>query len=512
MADKFSGKSFLQRIIDSFLGSSDPEVIKKKHLKSIAKDLAKQHSNFYKFSSDEVQPALPKLFWQIYKIISPAQTFLQTLANPATLKNQLVTSSLSEAQLNLVNEISEQAVRDKAKTVPVEQLTEQVLAQVDQFVSSFDIEKVNRIDSLYTTLQKFQAFCLFDYYFFLKKFCSAIKEKDFSEMPKFDAIPSKYIKDDLKDFIAVAWVLERDADWAALFNFFKECRGIEPIQVRSWQSLLSKLQNFKRDRSFEKLIKLAEKDPNFEMPVTSQNGNVVEPFIDKVKTEAQQTLTKLQSEKKKNQVDKLLTQLFGTEEVSWLKNYTERSNPDFLKHNLPIFAFCQPLNYLKAFLLDFVKGELRTFSDLVLIRGQWISSSLTTPMSEAFNYLLEASTKITQFDEKMAEDKEIGIKIKTLMPRTLREKDASNIASTLIEDANDEAKGFIVGSTQNLVIVGRTVKSILEDYAKLPRAEMIINWKELEKYAEFPIKETGVEIYKKIYLFSQLMQTMLGKK
>ena len=112
----------------------------------------------------------------------------------------------------------------------------------------------------------------------------------------------------------------------------------------------------------------------------------------------------------------------------------------------------------------------------------------------------------------MAEDKEIGIKIKTLMPRTLREKDASNIASTLIEDANDEAKGFIVGSTQNLVIVGRTVKSILEDYAKLPRAEMIINWKELEKYAEFPIKETGVEIYKKIYLFSQLMQTMLGKK
>ena len=133
-------------------------------------------------------------------------------------------------------------------------------------------------------------------------------------------------------------------------------------------------------------------------------------------------------------------------------------------------------------------------------------------MSEAFNYLLEASTKITQFDEKMAEDKEIGIKIKTLMPRTLREKDASNIASTLIEDANDEAKGFIVGSTQNLVIVGRTVKSILEDYAKLPRAEMIINWKELEKYAEFPIKETGVEIYKKIYLFSQLMQTMLGKK
>ncbi len=505
-------KNFFQRILDSFFGSNDPEALKKKQLKAIAKDLSKSHSNFYKYSSDEVQPALAKLFYQIYKIVSPAQTFFQTLNNPATLKNQIVTSSLSETQLNLLNEISEAVIREKAKTVPVEELSEQTQAQLDQFISSFDMDKVNKIDYLYTTMQHFQAFCLYDFFFFLKKFCSSIKEKDFSDVPRFDAIPSKYIKDDLKDFISVAWVLEKDADWSSLFAFMKESRGIEPIQARAWTNLISKLNNFKRDRTFEKLIKIAEKDPAYEQNINVQTVNVVEPFIEKVRSEALQAISSLQTEKKKNQVDNLLSQLFGTEEISRLKYYSEKASPDFIKHNLPVYSFCQPLNYLKAFLLDFVKGDLRTFADLILVRGQWVSSSLSSPMSDAFNMLLDYSKKITEFDESLAEDGDVGIKIKTLMPRTLREKDASNIASTLIEDANDEAKDYIIRCTQSLVVVGRTIKSVLEDYAKLPRAEMIINWKELEKFAESSIKETGVALYKKIYLFTQLMQTMLGKQ
>ena len=497
MADNSEVKvSFFQRIIESFFGSSDPEALKRKQLKAIAKDLAKSHSNFYKLSSDEVQPALAKLFFQIYKIISPAQTFFQTLNNPATLKNQIVTSSLSETQLSLMEAISEQAIREKVKTVPVEELAEQVQAQLDQFISSFDMEKVNKIDYLYTTMQHFQSFCLYDYFFFLK----------------FDAIPSKYIKDDLKDFISLAWVLERDADWAGLFSFFKTARGVEPIQLRAWTSLLAKLNNFKRDRTFEKLIKIAEKDPSYEQTINVQSVNVVERFIDKVRNEALSAITSLQSEKKKNQVDNLLTQLFGTEDVTRLKFYSEKANPDFIKHNLPNYTLCQPLNYLKAFLLDFVKGDLRPFSDLILIRGQWVSSTLSTPMSDAYNALLDYSKKITEFDDSLAEDGEIGIKIKTLMPRTLREKDASNIASTLIEDANEEAKECIVKCSQYLIVIGKTIKSVLEDYAKLPKAEMIINWKELERFAESSIKETGVALYKKIYLFTQLMQTMLGKQ
>ncbi len=511
MAEEPANKvSFFQRILDSLFGGNDPEVQKKRQLKEIAKELAKSHSNFYKFSTDEVQPGLAKLFYQIYKAVSPAQILVQSLHNSAAIKNQIVTSALTEEQMNLSQELTEPSIREKAKNIPANKLAELVQQKTDAFISSFDIERITKIDSIYTAFLHFQSFCSYDFYFLLKKFCASLKEHDFSETPHFEPIASKYIKEDLQDFIAVAWLLERDLDWTSVLAFLKTLKGAEPISNRNWTQIVSKINILKRERSLEKVIKLAMKDPLYESSVTNQSNNVVEPFIDKVKNEALQAVSKLQNEKKKNQVDNLLTQLFGTESILRLKYYTDEANPEFVKHNLPIYSFYQPLNYLKAFLLDFVKTDLRTFSDLVLVRGQWTSTPLATPMSEAYNELLDYSNKITAFDESLSAENTIGIKIKTLMPRTLREKDAANIASNLIEDANEEAKGYLLACSKDFVIIGRTIKSLLEDYAKLPRSEIIINWKELEHFADEPIKETGVAIYKKIYLFTMLMQTMIA--
>ena len=36
------------------------------------------------------------------------------------------------------------------------------------------------------------------------------------------------------------------------------------------------------------------------------------------------------------------------------------------------------------------------------------------------------------------------------------------------------------------------------------------NWKELERFAETPIKELSVNVYKKIYLVVQLMQGLVN--
>jgi len=105
-------------------------------------------------------------------------------------------------------------------------------------------------------------------------------------------------------------------------------------------------------------------------------------------------------------------------------------------------------------------------------------------------------------------DGEVGIKLKTHLPSTERSKEAANIIRTLIGDANDEAKGYIVTCTKNIIIFARNVKALIDDYAK-KNPEMIINWKELDRFAEHPINELAVEVYKKMYLISTLMQNLL---
>ena len=133
---------------------------------------------------------------------------------------------------------------------------------------------------------------------------------------------------------------------------------------------------------------------------------------------------------------------------------------------------------------------------------------LAAEMSNQYHALLEISDSITEFDEKMAEEGEIGIKIKTLLPRTERDKEANNIIRTILGDANSMAKDYLVAAARNMIGFAKTLKSLIEDYSK-PKGEILMNWKELDRYAEHPIKTLGIEVYKKLYLFVSLLQGLI---
>jgi hypothetical protein len=64
-------------------------------------------------------------------------------------------------------------------------------------------------------------------------------------------------------------------------------------------------------------------------------------------------------------------------------------------------------------------------------------------------------------------------------------------------------------AAQNLIIIGRNLKTLLEDYQKKP-AELIMNWKELESVSESPVVSRVTETYKRIYYFVQLLQFYAG--
>ena len=131
-------------------------------------------------------------------------------------------------------------------------------------------------------------------------------------------------------------------------------------------------------------------------------------------------------------------------------------------------------------------------------------------MSNAYQELLKASDAITLFDSELAEDGSLGTKIKTLLPKTAHDPGAENIINRVISDSNDQAHGFLISCTQELVTIGKTLKQLIEDYVK-PKPVLVQNWRELERYIDHPMKEFCVNIYKKIYLFVQLMQQYLSE-
>ena len=506
-----NSESFFHKLFDSLIGGKDVDAARKKQLKNIAKVLSKTHFKFYKPGSDQALPLMGKFFYDLYKALSSAQILFNSQPNPNYYKDVCINFGLSDNQKALVEELSEDAIVENSKKMPLDQLREKVKSDSANFAAEFDQAKIQLIDGLYHQLLLFKSFCTFDYYFILKKFDSSIRENEFNKAPKFNPIDASYIAEDLKDFLAVLYSIPINSDWTQLLQLLKNIRGgNEPIKAGQWSKIVSRLNQLRTSRVFEMIIQLTTKNPLYEVKYEEKHEGIIENYIDKIRNDAQSTVKKVESAQKNSKADGLLKQIFGTTEITSLQNYTDEQSAYFLKKNLGGFEFTKPLNYLKAFLLEYVKREVRQYADLVLVRGKWTTSPLTAEMSDAYNAILEYSEKITLFDKALSEeDGEYGKKLKTLLPRADRDKEAANIIRTTLKDTNNLAREFIINTTKQLIIFGKTTKLLIEDYQK-QRPELMTNWKELERFAETPIKELGVNVYKKIYLIVQLMQGLIG--
>ncbi|MCR5063625.1 MAG: hypothetical protein K6A89_10115 [Treponema sp.] len=502
-------ESFFQSIFSSLFKASNPEAEKKRKLKLIAKNISKtKFHNFYKPGSVEMLAPFGKFMFDLYKAISQAQIMFKNTQNPAVFNRQIVNFSLSEHQLALLEELDEKNIIEQTKTKNVLQVQKEFEQKLQDFRNEFDSTRAAKAENLSKAFSLFKDFCCFDYYMVLKKYDASYQEFSFDAVPRLDKINAEYIVDDLKDFLTVAYAITDDTiAWSDLFEMIKSTQNRDLVSPGNWKKIVARIKSIQLSKSLDYIIQHISQDPSYETHVKYSVPSILEPFMDQIENETRNLLSKIETDQKEAKSSSICMQIFGSANPQSMKYYVPAYNTVLEKKSLNILEYAEPLNYLKVFLLEFVKTVIREFYDVVVIRGQW-DATLSAPMSNAYQELLKASDEITRFDDNFADDGAFGQKIKTLLPKTAHDAGAENIINRVIADANDLARGYIIQATQNLITIGKTIKQLIEDYA-LPKPVLVQNWKELEKFIETPMKEFSVNIYKKIYLFVQLMQTYI---
>lgn len=497
--------NFFQNIFSSLFGGGDAEAIKKRGLKNVAKNLSHTKYHFYKYGSNQAEPAMAKFFYDIYKAISPVQLMFAN-ATPNALKHIALTTAITDKQRDQLDTLSEDSIKEQARSMPIKDLQKKIMGDLNTFTSQFEGAKIRQTDALYTKLVLFYNFCMFDFYYLLKKFSPTLKERDFSATPKFPTISAAYIPEDLKNFVAVAWALPLTEDWSDIFALLKRAKGVEPISLGTWKKIISHMKSVRDYHVFEMIIQLITEDLQYREMPKPEEYHILDEYLQQIRKQVEESLGKIKEEQAASKIDGLLTQLFSTTAIDSLRYYNEDNSAVLERKHFMGYVYRDPLRYLKHFLLDFTKKEMREISDILLVRGEWATQSLASPMSEAYHQLIEISGLILQLDEKLAESGEYGIKIKTLLPRSDRDREARNIINTVLGDANNEAGTLILTATKNYVVYGRNLKMAVEDFLKVPKNELIVNWKDLDHFAEGELKQKCVDAYKKIHLFVSLMQ------
>lgn len=496
--------NFLKILLSSFLGGNDPEAAKKKALKTIEKNLSKTKYHFYKQASNEAEPGLAKFFYEMYKALSPAQSMIQSM-NRNAFKRMVLDYSISEKQSEILSLLAEESIREAARQKPLKEVAAQIKANLDSFSAEFDSTRISQTDSLYTNLVRFANFVQFDFYFMLKKFDSGLKELVFTKEARFVPINGSYILEDLKNFRDAAWAVPLDAPWDDVFKLIKKVKGAEPLPGGVWKKILARIRYLKENRIIEMLIQLISENPGYREEITAKELYIADDFITEVKKQAEAVFSDLKEKQTAGKVESLLNQIFGTSGIDRLKFYNETGSAPFERKELGKFEYCEPLSYLKKFILDYVKKDIKELSDILLVRGDWQNQQLAAPMSEAFHQLIETADKIIALDNSLNDTVDLGLKMKTHLPRTERDKESRNIIRSTINFVNDSAGRLILSSTKLFISYDRNLKMILEDCVK-QHPSLIRNWKDIDHFAEGHLKAMCIEAYKTIFSFVSLMQ------
>lgn len=506
-----SSQGVVQRLLSFFLNANDPEREKRKLLKDIGKQLKKQKYKFYKPKSGEALPGLAKFFHDIYKIIGPTQVLLDHAATSSVLKQIIIEQTLSDEQIAMKEGLSEEEIRKLAESLDHKTLVQRLKDRMVSLYAAFDAERVKQINAKYNLLQVFLQFIHYDYYFFLKKFDSGLPERDFIYNPRFEQINAEYISDDLKDWLDVAILVDRNQPWQELFDDLQIYREMPVIDSNQWKKQVRNVTEVKKSLVLELIIRHVDKDPYYKAKGSRPNEHIVEEYLSKIKTNTELTVQKILKERRTGKIEKLLMQIFGTVAISRMKNYTEKNNVMFSKKMMAGYMHVSALNYLKAFLLDYYKKDIREVVDNLLIRGKWSTNLMSQQLSDAFHTVMNISDQLVQFDESLGDEGERGIALRSAIKRADRDAASMRNLREQLKKVNDEALKMIQLSAQNLIAVGKTLKVVIEDYDHKPR-ELILNWKEIEIASDNQIRTQLADIYKKIYYFIQLLQLFTAKK
>ena len=496
---------FLERLLALF-ESDDPEKRKQRQLREIVAELKRNRSRFYNPIKGMAEPGIARFFWEIYKAVAAAQVLLKGAEVSGALKMTLVDFSLGEEQLLLKERLSEKAITERANegTDPAT-IDAQVKQDLKAFLEGIDADWMNEIDAVYNRLLVLLDLIGFDFFFLLKKFDTSLPERDFSYTPRFESIDAALIQDDAQDFLEVLPNIDTEANWERILTILKEHRGMEVVSRDALRRAFQVVKDMQRSGVMLLMVRHLLQNPAWKPMVRTHRERIVEPYLAKIKAEAETTTQKVASGKRNEQLQGLARQVFGSGTVSRLTHYSETANSDFSQKLMGGFTHVTALNYLRAFLVDYLPKSIREVVDLLIIKGKWANNTPSQQLSEAFHQLLKVAEMISRFDADLAEDGEFGLKLKTLALRANRDKQAIVQLRGALRQINDEAYRMLADSSQHFVAVARVLKLVHEDIGK-PNPSNLMNWKQLKPSGDRDLRSLIAGVYKKIYSFVQLMQ------
>jgi hypothetical protein len=490
---------------DGDSGGSDKQVL----LKQLAKEIQQnKYARFYRARQEEADPSFAQYMYSVYKILYPAKAFINDPARDSQIRHVTIESFLDKPTMDVIKRLTPEAVAERRKAVGGSDLIKQLEANLAALTTGFDSPRLTAADKCYSLIGVLSRFASYNFPALLKKFDVEIIEGDFTEQLKFSALRTDTIMADIATFLSVLPSFDTQDDWKTVFEILKYCNsGTDVIPYEIWTGLLANLKDLKASKMLDLMIKLASGNPIWEFkgtPADSDDENLSALWLDQKTAEVRQVISDITDRQKNAQIAALEKAVFGEIDTTRLNFYNKESGKILAQKDLEAYTIAPALNHLLAFIQDFLSKEIQELTEILLVRGQWTNNAASIVMSDGYHTVIDIVPEITTLDETLSEDGSNGPRLRAALVRVDRDPSQAHYLENIVSTINEEALSLVNRAVQGLIVVGKHLKMLLEDYNKKPY-ELIINWKELTLASKMPLGQRLTDDYKKINYFVQLM-------
>jgi hypothetical protein len=479
-------------------------------LRQLAKDLAaNRFARFYKPRLMEALPGMGKFFYDLYRALSHAQVFLQNAAVSAQLKEITVEAFLDMRHLDARQRLNADFVKRRAETMSIIEVSQLLKGDLALLSDAIDADFIARVDRCYNQILSLVHLAGFDYFLFLRKFDSALLERNFNLSPQFRAVRGTMIVEEIKDFLEVFYPFDPDADWALPLRILRVYKnGLDVVTAAEWSKLLGRLRDLRHSAILELMVRHISQDPGWEFKPRLKAERITASYLEDRRREVDQALTGFLSFQKQNQVNSLARDLFGDSGPAWLQYYTEKDGEALTALGLAGFIHAQSLNYLKAFLTEFFEKDIRDLCELLLVRGLWSSMEHSKEMSGTFHLLVDRAADLANLEQSLADNGEEGSRLRSALAKSGRNRSQLRSLEFMVQRINERAWELLCDTAEALIQLGRWFKEILVDVKN--DGSLIKNFRELQRDTVPPLPQRLVLAYKRIYQYLQIQQLLRG--
>jgi hypothetical protein len=498
-----ASRMMLPQLFDFLFGTS-AESRERRKLKQMGKQLRKKRYRYLSLFGDQLTPAFADYLYTIYKITSPFSAAYNKVRSPELLTYLIICYAVPEEIIHAIDELDEDEIRRKSETMSYHELYDNVRKNVDELKVYFEKNQFSDVDAIYRDIVTFRSFCMYDYYYILRRFSGGMTENDFRVKPAFHKENGIDLLERISDFAGIASAFASIENLDAVIRFSEQITNNAASAVPALDTLHKSLKKHQADNVFETICKIIKRSNAYPIPVFDPGHNATGKWLNMLTKNAGTVLHDIHAKQQQAFIESAAAAVFGGLRPLILKNYTSVRSGALEERHMGKFKYVMPVGYLQLFYRSESMKQLTSFMEMLTIKGKPSAPERVKNIFDLYHQFNDVELKIEKLDAQISPASQYGYEIdhvikQKLIPDSLRLKVIRDI-----DIINAEAASILRTGGNYLKQLGKSVEALEKDSEK-PYSEIISNWDELDKNASQPVKETLRFILAKITGMSSLL-------